>query len=155
MKKIMTILCACFLVLGLCGCGETYEDTNGENNTSLNTITDENIIKMDLGASNISYSETNVAGISTAEYSSKNFNGVYEVQYSNYLFANRVEVQVDYINVKSGNFKLVILIGDEIVKEVPNDAFAETYVFENVDDTLSIRVAGESANVEFLAYIWE
>ena len=155
MKKIIQILCSLFLVFGLSGCGKTYEDTNGENNTSLNTITNENIEKMDIGASGLGYSEIDIAGITSREYSSKNFNGVEEIEIAGIVYANRVEVCVDYINVKSGNFKLVVLIDDKIVKEIPNDAFAETYVFENVTDTLSIRAAGESANVEFLAYIWQ
>ena len=39
MKKIMKLVCTCFLVLSLSACVEAIEDTNGENNTSLNTIT--------------------------------------------------------------------------------------------------------------------
>ncbi len=155
MKKIVRILCTFFLITGLTGCGETYEDTNGENNTALNTITDENIINMDIGASGLSYTTTEVMGITCEEYSSNNFNGVIEIGYANYISANQIDVYVGHINVKSGNFKLVVLIDDEIVKVIPNDAFGETYTFKNVKGTLSIRAAGESASVEFLAYIWE
>ena len=47
MKKLLS----CILIGGMCvalsGCGDTYEDTNGAEDFTLQTITDENIINMD------------------------------------------------------------------------------------------------------------
>lgn len=149
MKKIIQLFCACLFVLNLSGCGEPIEDTNGENNTSLNTITDKNIINLDLGASGLGYSETNLGGFQSKEYSSKNFNGVEQIYLTNFIGKSDVFVYVGHLNVKSGNFKIAIINDDKIIKEIPNDAFNEEFFFEDLVGTFAIHVAGESANVEF------
>ena len=74
MKKLLCCLfigCMCFALSG-CG-GNSYEDTNGADDYSLQTITNENIINMDVGSSGMSYSETKLGGITSTKYSSKNF----------------------------------------------------------------------------------
>ena len=73
MKKIMKLVCTCFLVLSLSACGEAIEDTNGENNTSLNTITKEEIVGNSITSSGLGYSESNSMGITSFEYQAKNF----------------------------------------------------------------------------------
>ena len=57
MKKALCLLAAVLLCFGVSGCGgEGYEDTNGADDFTLETITDENIINLDVGASGLSYS---------------------------------------------------------------------------------------------------
>ena len=53
------------------------------------------------------------------------------------------------MNVKKGNFKLAVINNDEIIQEIPVDAFNETYRFEDLTGTFSVHVAGESAAFGF------
>ena len=142
------------LILGLCislfGCStETYEDTNGADDFTLQTITDENIVNLDVGGAGMSRSETKLGPISSVEYSSKSFNGVYEIEQTNFILPSDVAVYVGHLNVKSGNFKLAIVNDDAVIFEIPLDSFGDTYYFEDLKGHFAIRAAGESAAVEF------
>ena len=138
------------LVLMLGGCGTKYEDTNGADNFALQTITDENIIARDLGASGLTYTEAHLGDIvHSSEYSSKNFNGVEQIYLVDFLLPSDVDVYIGHMNVKQGNFKLAVINNDEIIFEIPLDAFNELYRFEDLTGSFSIHVAGESAAFEF------
>ena len=149
MKKILCLALSLLLILGLAGCGETYEDTNGPDDCTLQTLTDENIINQDTGSSGLAYKETSLAGITSQEYSSNNFNGVERLYLTNYIMKSDVHIYVSYINVKSGNFKLAAVLDDEIFFEFPLDTFSEDFYFEDIKGTFQIIAAGESAEVEF------
>ena len=131
------------------GCGEEYEDTNGTDNFSLQTITDEDIIHLQTGASGLTYKESNLGGLSSSEYSSKNFNGVEQIYLTSFILPSDIYVYIGHLNVESGNFKLVVINNDEIIKEIPLDTFGEEFYFENLEGDFSIHVAGESAKFEF------
>ena len=148
-KYLLTILAVC-LALSLVGCGTQYEDTNGADNFSLQTITDQNIINLDLGAYGLTYTEENLGDVfSSSEYSSKNFNGVERIYLTNYLSSSDVEVYIGHMNVKKGNFRLVVVNDDKIIHDFPLDAFNETFRFEDLTGSFAIHVAGESAAFEF------
>lgn len=138
------------MCLLLAGCGTEYEDTNGAEDFSLQTITDENIINLDLGASGVAYTEEDLGGlIQSSEYSSKKYNGVERIFLTNYLGASDMEVYIGHMNVKSGNFRMVLINNDEIIYEFPLDAFAESFYFEDLKGAVSIHIAGENAAFEF------
>ena len=148
-KGILALLVVC-LCWNLAGCGTQYEDTNGADNFALQTITDQNIIHLDTGASGLSYTEKNLLGvISSSEYSSGNFNGVEQLYLTNFLLPSDIEIYIGHMNVKQGNFKLVVINNDEIIHEFALDTFGETFRFENLKGTFSVHVAGESAAFEF------
>lgn len=149
MKKLLTILLTFLLCFTLSGCGETYEDTNGDNNFKLQTITDEDIIHLRTGASGLSYSETEFAGIKSSEYSSKNFNGVEQLYLADYIIKSDVRIYIGHLTVNSGNFRLVVINNDEIIKDIPLDAFGEEFLFNDIKGEFSVHVAGESANFTF------
>ena len=149
MKKLLCAALTAVLSFTLVGCGEQYEDTNGADDFSLQTITDENIIKQDIGASGLGYSETDIGLLKSSEYSAKNFNGVESIYLTNFIGKSDVRVYVGTMNVKSGNFKLAVVLNDEIIKEIPLDAFNEDFYFEDIKGTFQIVAAGESAAVEF------
>lgn len=149
MKKILVLLFLMLLSLSLAGCGEEYEDTNGEDNFALQTITDEDIINLATGASGLSYKESNLGFFHSSEYSSKKFNGVEQIYLTNFIGKSDVEIYVGHMNVKKGNFKLAVINNDEIIKEIPVDSFNETYFFEDLKGTFSVHVAGESAAFDF------
>lgn len=149
MKKICAWLCVAVLCLGLAACGTEYADTNGEDDLTLQTITDENIIDLSVGASGLSYSEQEFGlGITSTEYYAKNFNGVQEIYLNNYLLPSSFYIYVGYLNVKGGNFKLAVVNNDEIIREIPDGTFNEQIFFEDIQGSFAIRLAGESAAFE-------
>lgn len=154
MKKIASILLAGVLCLSLGGCGTEYEDTNGADNFTLQTITDRNIIALDTGASGLRYTQDSAdSTITSSEFSAKAFNGVEQIYQTNFLLSSDVSVYIGHMNVKSGNFKLAVLNNDEIIQEIPLDAFNETFLFEDMKGDFSIRVAGESAAFSFFLQV--
>lgn len=149
MKRIMSLILVLSMCFMLTACGEEYEDTNGEDNFSLQTITDENIINRDIGASGLGYEEISVGDITSTEYESNNFNGVEELYLTNFIGKSDIHVYIGHLNVESGNFRLVVINDDKIIKDIPLDAFGETFYFEDLKGTFAIRVAGESAKFDF------
>ena len=149
MKKLFSVLLVFLMVLALSACGTQYEDTNGDDNFALQTITDEDIIHLQTGSSGMSYREDSVGIISSCEYYSKNFNGVDQLFLTNYIGDSDVTVSIGYINVTAGNFRMVVINNDEIIFDVPLDSAAEAYIFEDINGSFSVHVAGESAAVEF------
>lgn len=150
MKKIASVLLAGVLFLGLTGCGSQYKDTNGSDDFTLQTITDQNIIDLDTGASGLRYSEESIDGVAiSAEYSAKKFNGVEQIYLTNFIAPSDVSLYIGHMEVTDGNFKLAVLNNDEIIREIPLDAFNETFCFEDLEGSFSIHVAGESAAFSF------
>lgn len=133
----------------LVGCGTEYEDTNGTEDFTLQTITDENIIQLEIGASGLSYSEENVGEVHSSEYSAKNFNGVEQIYLTNFIVASDVRVYIGHMTVESGNFKLVAINNEEIIHEFDLDTFGEEFYFEDITGTFAIHVAGENAAFDF------
>lgn len=133
----------------LVGCGTEYEDTNGTEDFTLQTITDENIIQLEIGASGLSYSEENVGEVYSSEYSAKNFNGVEQIYLTNFIVASDVRVYIGHMTVESGNFKLVAINNEEIIHEFDLDTFGEEFYFEDITGTFAIHVAGENAAFDF------
>ena len=153
MEKLKKILIGIAVVIGVAYFGismltssvDHIEDTNGADNYSLQQITDENIIKMNIGAKNIS--ETQSVLSSLPEYSSKKFTGVYEIYRTN-IVANRFDITLYNTMVDAGNLRIVLVHNDEIVHEFALNEVSQTYTLENPKGTVSLRVAGESADFE-------
>lgn len=156
MKRIISLILASAMCLGLTACGGSkYEDTNGDDIFTLQTITDENIIRLDTGASGLSYSEESLGDVlSSAEYSSKNFNGVEQIYLTNFLAPSDVCIYIGTMSVDKGNFKLAIVNNDEIIAEIPLDAFNEQFYFEDITGSFAVHVAGECAAFSFYMDIY-
>lgn len=144
---VVVVCIVCFLGNDL----KHIEDTNGADNYDLQTITDENICKMDIGALNITESEKLLGN--TATYQSKKFTGVYEVFTTN-IITNRFEITVNHARINAGNFKMVLCVDDEIIHIFTLNELTQTFVLENVKGTVSLRIAGESADFMFDYYIY-
>jgi hypothetical protein len=125
---------------------EHIEDKNGPDNYNLQQITDYNIINMDIGAKNLS--EKTSALSSLLEYSSKKFTGVAEI-YTTNVWGNRLDITLYNLWVESGNFRVVLVHNDEIVHEFKLNELSQTYTLEKPNGTVSLRIAGESADFEF------
>lgn len=149
MKKIWSTVLIIMMFVMLTACGEKYEDTNGADDYSLQTITDDDIIHLSTGASGLTYSEQNLGGMHSSEYSSKNFNGVEQIYLTSFILPSDVYVYIGHMAVESGNFKLAVINNDEIIQEIPLDSFNEEILFEDLTGDFSVHVAGENAAFEF------
>ncbi|MBQ8564038.1 MAG: hypothetical protein IJ443_09160 [Firmicutes bacterium] len=148
MKKLLSILLVCLLCTAMTGCSTTYEDTNGPDDYTLQTITDENIINLDIGASGLVHKETTLFGFTSEEYYSDNFNGVEPLHLTNFILPSDIQIYVSYVTVNSGNFRMVVVNEDKIIHEFVPGTFNETIRFENLKGSFAIHVAGESADFE-------
>lgn len=155
LKKILPIAIAAILVVAMAvwfimDKPEHIEDTNGADNYSLQTITDENICKLDISALNI-VEDNNIVG-EAVTYKSEKFSGVYEVFTEN-IVTNRYEITVNHAKVNAGNFKMVLCVDDKIVHTFKLNELSQTFVLENVKGSVSLRIAGESADFMFDYYV--
>lgn len=156
--RLIGLLAAGVVLIGsmwLFGNGmEPIEDTNGPDDYSLTTITDEQIIGGELGALNpvsVSSSEFDLGGVtvsSAVQFKSSDFSGVYEILYNNYILPSDFVLNLTSFTVDSGNFKMVVIHDDEIVATLEPGEFVE-YCLEDVTGTVSLRIAGESASYCF------
>ena len=154
MEKLKKILLGIgiILVLGIFAVSmltsdiEHIEDTNGADNYSLQQITDDNIIKKDIGALNLS--ETRSVLSNMPVYSSEKFTGVSEIYMTN-IIGNRFDITVYNMVVNAGNFKIVLVHNDEIIHEFKLNELTETYTLKNPEGAVALRIAGESADFEF------
>lgn len=150
MKKILTIIGVIVIAVGVIWFMNSdidqIEDTNGDDNYKLQTITDYNIIKMDIGSVGAKVSTGIISD--TVKYSSDKFSGVMEI-YSENIMANQMTITVNHAQVKKGNFRMVLLVNDEIVHDFELNELTQTYVLEKVKGNVSIRIAGESAEYMF------
>ncbi len=149
-KKILTavgvvVFVAVFALWMLGSDLEHIEDINGADNYKLQQITDQNIIKMDMGALNFTMTDT---PLTLTEYKSKKFTGVAEIYLTN-VWGNRFDITLYNLWVESGNFRAVLVHNDEIVHEFKNNELSQTYTLENPSGTVALRIAGESADFTF------
>lgn len=157
-QPLKKILWGIFAVVLLVVCGvwfltddmEHIEDTNGADNFSLQTITDENIINKDMGMiGGISVKQNMLSASVTI--SAENFTGVYDVLYNNYIGKSDFLLNLTGLTVTKGNFKAVIIHNDKIVDVLEfnsEDPFTD-YLLEDIDGSVYLRIAGESAAFEF------
>ena len=126
---------------------EHIEDTNGPINYELTTITDENIIKRDIGATGLKKSEGLLSG-DVIEFSSKKFTGVEEIFYTNYIGKSDFYIDLYNFEIYEGNFKMAVVLNDEIVAEL-EPGMIVNYELNDITGTIALRIAGESASFKF------
>ncbi len=125
---------------------EHIEDTNGAENFELQTITDEDIAKIEMGSMNVTTSTNNITNMT--EISSKKFTGVYEVLYADLIGKSDFMLDLYDFKVNGGNFKMVVVYDGKIVKTMTEENYEETLI-EDINGTVSLVIAGESADFSF------
>ena len=125
---------------------EHIEDTNGAENFELQTITDEDIAKIEMGSLNVTTKSNTITNMT--EISSKKFTGVYEVLYTNLLGKSDFVLELYELEINGGNFKMAIVQDGEIVKVLTEENYENT-VFDDINGTVSLVIAGESADFSF------
>lgn len=150
-KRIFLLLIAAAAALCLIwlfeGSIQPIADTNGPDDFSLQEITEDAIRRCDVGS---------VGGPSqqwdsltqTTTYSADSYTGVSEI-YGENLVTNQLEITVNHAAVTRGNFRLVLLVNDEIVHDFALNELTQTYTLENVAGYVALRIAGESAAFQF------
>ena len=148
MKMFLCLMMIVLAVFGAAGCGSVaIEDTNGADDFSLTTITDENIIKQDIGCSAYSSPAEEDAGI--GKYKGNDFSGVAELYTINLIGKSDLTINVSTIQVDEGNFRLMVLQDDEIIYEFDLEEMDQTFALRDTNGTVSVKMAGESADFIF------
>lgn len=157
MKKTLCVLLTLVFMFVITGCGPEFEDTNGPDDYTLATITDENIINMDLGASGYSMSpgsESEDYMTTNTKFKSDNFSGVAEIFGTNLLGKSDMTFDLSSIQVDGGNFRLMVLLDDKIVHEFNHEDLLQSYELRDVNGYVSVRMAGESAAFKYYIQVW-
>ncbi len=132
--SITVLLCSCFLF-------KHIEDTNGEEDYSLCTITDERICSKSTSIVefNARYSDL----IDQVKYSAKKFSGVKNL-YSFTANANKAYAFMVTTERTAGNLRICVVNNGSIVQDV-EIGYNEQIVITGIQGTCYIRAAGESA----------
>jgi len=151
-KPILWIIAIAFVAVAcfwLFGSGlEHIPDTNGPEDFSLTTVTDENILNRDLGSIGGPTVSQSILSGDGYEFSAREFTGVYEILYDNYIGKSDFQLDITNFQVTGGNFRMVVIHNDQIVADLTPDMFV-TYRLEDITGTVSLRIAGESAAFSF------
>ena len=146
MKRIFALLLTLALALSLTACGSVkIEDTNGPDNLALNTITDQNILNLDLPSGGYG---TKTSGLlsKTVTHSGKDFSGVVEVLWTDMIAGDFLLDLMDY-TVTGGNFRMVVVNEDRIIADI--EPGTTQTLLEGVKGRVALRIAGESAAYSF------
>lgn len=141
MKKIITIIFIIFLSFTLTSCSH-IEDTNGEDDYSLQTITEEEIVGNSY--SSIKVGKFTTQNGRTIKQSVKKFSGIENIQ-SFKTTKGFISFTVS-ITVSSGNFMVVLVQEGKIIHKFLNNQENQKFTVPENTGKVSVIVAGESAN---------
>jgi len=140
---------------------EHIEDTNGADNYSLQTITEQDVVEQKMGTKgSVSKRETRIGNLSNGiRYSSKKFTGVYRLYTATIMEGSDIYVSLAGYEIKKGNFAFYVIFDGDVVGKIEPDDFATAeFIMENVEKTAPLEyfIAGESASFEFITpTAWE
>jgi hypothetical protein len=135
------------------------EDTNGPQNYTLQSITEQDVLDCKMGSRGaVSQEERKLTvggiGISSGrEYSSKKFTGVQILHTTNLAKGSDLFVSLAEFEVKEGNFVFYIVYDGEIVGQInPGEDVTADFLLNDVEKsaTLEYVIAGESASFRFI-----
>jgi hypothetical protein len=137
-KKFILIILFFFTILILTGCNQ-IEDSNGNDDYTIQTISNEDIIKKS-SYSALGFVETNINGKYTKK--ANKFSGVYKVLS---VEANNEKLSISMeSSVTAGNFRIVLIKGDEIIDDFELNT-TDTITIDNANGTYIVKIVGESA----------
>jgi len=138
-KKIIFLFLFVFILVTFSGCTH-IEDTNGAEDYTIETFTDDDIIKKS-SYSALGFVETNINGKITIKISK--FSGVYEITSLN----PKNETLVFTVESKCslGNFRIVLIKDDAIIRDILINT-TEKVEIENANGKYIMKIVGESAN---------
>ena len=130
---------------------EHIEDTNGAEDFSLATLTEEDILAKSLtctGGPNRSTGRLNLPGgwsISDGvELYAKKFSGVTDILWADYILPSDFSLSLDHFSVTGGNFRMMVINEGNIIADIqPGDNI--DVLIEGLTGYTTVRIAGESA----------
>lgn len=141
-KKILSsLLISCLLTLASCS---HIEDSNGIDNFSLQTITNQQIIESNNHLLQFSKSwSSDVNGTRSSKLSASKFSGVKELHT---IYLNNESITYTITSeVYSGNFLICIVNKDKILETISANETKEITLRE-ITGKCTLKIAGESAN---------
>lgn len=126
---------------------EHIEDTNGAEDFSITTITDEQILAINCESVGMGKKSSIFSGDTVTYYSNK-FTGVYELYYTEVLASTGMSITVNHAEVTAGNARIVVIMEGEIIHDFALNELTQTYLIENPKGRVSLRIVGESAAFE-------
>ena len=141
MKNFICALLLCSTLLSFAGCTMvSYEDTNGDEDFTLQTLTEQDILD---GGSSSEFLSSNVTVNGKITYKAKKLSGV-KVLYEKKLKGETFEISLSS-TVSKGNARLVLASEDEILHEFALNEANQSFTLENFSGRVYLRLAGESA----------
>lgn len=141
MKKFFCTLLTVCILLSFAGCElPSYEDTNGEADFSLQTITEQDILRA-AGSTKIMAFSSSVNGQTTCK--AKTMNGV-ETLFEKKLNGQTLDLTVSCAITK-GNARLVLILDDKIIHDFAINEENQHITLDNVTGKVCLRLAGEAA----------
>lgn len=134
------------------------KDKNGEEDTSLAEISEEDILSQKMGArggpntSETHWETSTIGGSEGVEYFSRKFTGVAVLYTCTVTADSDISLGLSDFFVQSGNFAFYVVLDGEIVGEVtPNESGVAQFFLPSIEKnaTLSYVIAGESASFSF------
>ena len=141
MKKIICALLLCCTLLSFAGCAMiSYEDTNGDEDFTLQTLTEEDILD---GGNSSEMLSSHVTVNNKSTYKAKSLSGV-KVLYEKKLREETITFSLSS-TVSKGNARLVLASEDAILHEFDLNKADQSFTLENFTGRVFLRLAGESA----------
>lgn len=151
-KALITVAAIVFaVVVGvwlLLDAPEHIEDTNGAENFSLQTITEEQIVTMSIGSIGGPNKSRSILTGDSIEFSADKFTGVAEILYDNFIAPSDFQLDLTNYEITGGNFQLVVVHNEQIVAVLEPDMFV-SFRLEDITGYVSLRIVGESAAFRF------
>lgn len=144
MRYAALMLAALLVCLPLTACQSHIEDTNGEDDHSLTTLTDADLVKKATSSVTTTLLRSEVNGKGTVKVGK--LSGVTTLD----EYTTRNDRMMTYTaTLTSGNLRLVLVQDGEIVAELPVDGAEHTVLVPSASGRVMLRAGGESARFEF------
>ena len=131
---------------------EHIDDTNGPDDFSLATLTEEDIFAKTLsctGGPNMATGRITLPGgwelSNGVKLYADKFSGVADILWVDYILPSDFSLDLDHFSVEGGNFRMMVINEGKIIAEIePGDDIS--LLIENITGATCVRIAGESAS---------
>lgn len=139
----VAIVVACIVIMCIGTPAQQIEDTNGADNFTLQTITNENIINCDISSTGLNTSKNKLT--KTYTYYSDEFSGIEILDTHTYSGIGDT-ITVEKLEVNDGNLKVAVVENNKIVHEFNLNEADQSYTVNSSAGLYNLVVAGESAD---------